>query len=381
MKKIEWLHTADLHLDRPISGWKGTAEQLMVRYEEHRDTFRRIISFVEDRKLPFLFIAGDFIEHSAVTKSTIRFVIEQLERIPSTQVFIAPGNHDPYMEGSYYLRSSIWPKHVHIFGGEWEEHVDSTRKLLISGRGFTSFLESQSTLPRLHNNLEYNICVCHGDLQAQGKESQYFPLTEQDFFDQAFDYVALGHIHKAGQVQLKNKKKTILRYAGSPEAQNWKELGRRTVTWGKLRSKGVQLEEVSLHSRTYEKVEIDISFCQTRQEILDCMLAEIQKLPKESYYRIQWGGRRDLELSLEHEQPWYSRLLAEQGYQNVWLEDETIPDFDLEQYRQQSGLVALFIERMELNLQQEQDEECRQLIKRAMYKGLEALLVKELAHL
>lgn len=381
MKKIEWLHTADLHLDRPITGWKGTAEQLAVRYEEHRDTFRRMISLVEERKLPYLFISGDFIEHSAVTKSTFGFVMEQLERIPSTQVFIAPGNHDPYMEGSYYLRSAIWPKHVHIFRGEWEEHTDSKQKLLIVGRGFTNFLEPQSTYPVLKKSFERNICICHGDLQPQGQASSYFPLSEKDFLKQPFDYVALGHIHKAQQIQLKNKKKTIIRYPGSPEAHNWKELGRRTITLGRLDQKGVHLEEISVHGRSYERLEIDISFCQTQQEVLDHMLTQIQQVSNESYLMIQWTGRRDLDLPLEQEQIWYHQRLVEQGYRNVWMEDGTVPDFDLEQYRQQNGLVALFIQRMEQKLQDEKDENQRFLIQRAMYKGLEALLVKEFVHL
>lgn len=381
MKKIEWLHTADLHLDRPITGWRGTSDQLAIRYEEHRDTFRRMISLIEKRKLPYLFISGDFIEHSAVTKSTISFVIEQLERIPFTQVFIAPGNHDPYTEGSYYLRSSIWPKHVHIFKGEWEEHADSKQKLLIVGRGFTSFLEPQSTYPVLKKNFERSICICHGDLQPQGQDSSYFPLSEKEFSKQTFDYVALGHIHKAQQVQLKNKKKTIIRYPGSPEAHNWKELGGRTVTLGRLDEKGVQVEEISLHHRFYEKKEIDVTDCQTQQDILELMFTQIQHVPTEAYLMIQLIGRRDPDLPFEQEQIWYQQRLMEQGYRNVWMEDQTMPDFDLELYRQQNGLVALFIQRMEQKLQIEKDENQRVLIQRAMYKGLEALLVKEFVHL
>lgn len=381
MNKIEWLHTADLHLDRPITGWKGTSEQLAIRYEEHRDTFRRMISLVEKRKLPYFFISGDFIEHSVVTKSTLSFIIEQLERIPFTQVFIAPGNHDPYMEGSYYLRSSIWPKHVHIFRGEWEEHADSKQKLLIVGRGFTSFLEPHSTYPVLKKNFERNICICHGDLQTHGQDSSYFPLSEKDFFERSFDYVALGHIHKAYQIQLKNKKKTIIRYPGSPEAHNWKELGQRTVTLGNLDQKGVNLEEISLHGRSFERMDIDVSYCQTQQDVLDLMLTQVRKFSNESYLVIRCTGRRDLDCPLAHEQIWYYQRLVDQGYCNVWIEDRTVPDFDLEQYRRQNGLVALFIQGMEQKLQTEKDEDQRFLIQRAMYKGLEALLVKEFVHL
>lgn len=380
MKAIQWLHTADLHLDAPLVGWKGSKEQMIERYEEHRNTFRKIVSLVEDKKIPFLFIAGDFLEHGYVTRSTIQFVLEQLERIPQTQVLITPGNHDPYMDGSYYLKSELWPKHVHIFGGEWEEHTWNEYQLKIVGRGFTSYEERDPQLPTLDKKMRKNILISHGDLISQGQRSHYFPIYESSLTKLEFDYVALGHIHKAKQIQLKNARKTLIRYPGSPEAHNWKELGKRSITMGTLDKKGIRIEEQSLHNHAYELCEVDVTPCQTKEDVIQIVTSKLEMKDPEQYITILLQGRSDHELSLKEHEIWFKQKLSDLRYNRIFLEDQTIPDIDLDEYRRTRGFVALYIQNMEERIKEESDLQRRKLLELALYRGLEALLVKELVH-
>ena len=56
--------------------------------------------------------------------------------------------------------------------------------------------------------------------------------------------------------------------------------------------------------------------------------------------------------------------------------DETIPDYDLEQLRRETGVVGVFVRRMEERIGSAEPEE-QKLLKRALYKGLDALLSRE----
>ena len=197
MKSISWLHTADLHLGKPIERWKGSKDEYIVRKEEYRETFRRMIRLVEERSIPFLLIAGDFLEHGYVTRSLYEFVWEQFNKIPQTMIWIAPGNHDPYRVDSIY-RKEKWPDHVHIFGPKWEEHSCSKYDLTIIGKGFSDFHEREGSLPQVKAKGR-TVMVAHGDLLLKKKKSDYFPIFEEELCQLELDYVALGHVHQSIQ--------------------------------------------------------------------------------------------------------------------------------------------------------------------------------------
>ena len=47
-------------------------------------------------------MAGDLYENEQIRESTIEYINDLFKQIPNTKVFISPGNHDPYINNSYY---------------------------------------------------------------------------------------------------------------------------------------------------------------------------------------------------------------------------------------------------------------------------------------
>lgn len=81
---------------------------------QQRKVFKKMIEYIKENKIPYLFIAGDLYEHEYIRNSTIEYINQLFEEIPDTQIYITPGNHDPFLNNSYYSKFS-WAHNVHIF--------------------------------------------------------------------------------------------------------------------------------------------------------------------------------------------------------------------------------------------------------------------------
>lgn len=369
MRSVSWLHTADLHLGKPIEKWKGTKEEYLIRKEEYRQTFQRMIEKIQEESIPFFFIAGDFFEHGYVTRSLYEFLWEQFSKIPQTMIWISPGNHDPYRADSIYRKES-WPDNVHIFGTKWEEHFFPDYGLTIVGKGFSDFHEKKGSLPKV-NHQERAILVVHGELMAKEKKSDYFPILEEELSRLELDYVALGHVHQAYSRVLENERKTFVRYPGSPEALSWKETNARTVTIGKMDGEDRQIEYCPIHTRTYEQTSIQLNGMMTKEKILEQLLEIFRQKDHMNYYLIRLEGFISPDWNLEEDLTWLQYQLKRVGYQRVYFENHSLPDLDLESLRKKSHVIACFIQMMEEKMIAASEEE-KQIICSAMYKGLEA---------
>ncbi|MDA8353792.1 MAG: DNA repair exonuclease [Firmicutes bacterium] len=366
------VHTADLHLDLPVQGWKD-AERLAERRLDYRSTFRRIIDLVQEREAAFLVIAGDFLEHGYVDRSTLDFVQAELDRIPDTRVIVAPGNHDPWRPDSCY-RTIRWPESVHILSGEWEEHVFPEYDLYLYGKGFTDFVEREKSLPTLRGDGGRRLLVAHGTLLEQEAVTDYFPLLMPELAPLELDYVALGHIHQPATRRLDNERRTWIRYPGSPEALRWKETGERTVTVTTWDESGVRLEQVPVHSRRYEVEMVDVEGCETDRQVAAFIAGNIPPgQERHQCLRFILQGERPPETEFSPD-----RIAAElkaEGFFYVECLDRSVPGFDLERLQAGDGLVAAYIRRMEKKMETASPEE-RDILQAALHKGL-ALLMAE----
>ena len=371
MKKISFIHTADLHLGLPLQKWLDSAELTLLRKKDYLATFFRILNVVKEKKVPFFFIAGDFLEHGFVQSETVFLVKEELGKLPCN-VFIAPGNHDPYRDDSFYC--SKWPRNVHIFKGAWENIYFKDYDLTILGKGFTDFLECNSSLPQKPKSSNV-ILIAHATfLQTKvASKCLYFPLYKEDLLFLKPNYVALGHIHKPSMFKLEDKlkNKIIVCYPGSPEGLCWKELGKRYIVHGVLENGLLTLNNIEIHTRTLEKVSCDISALYSFKDILEVLLKELANFDKESFFEICFLGRRQETLDMFLLKDFLVQNLKH-SYPFFKIQDATYPDFDLDFYRKDIGVIGKFINRFDKLLEEKPAE--KELIQAALYKGLEALL-------
>lgn len=118
MDSIKILHCADFHFDSPFRELPGSLGE--KRKEDLRETFGQMVRVAQEENIHLLLISGDLFDNERVSRMTIDYLRDCLQEIPQIRVFIAPGNHDPFYERSYY-RLVDWPENVHVFQDEGEK--------------------------------------------------------------------------------------------------------------------------------------------------------------------------------------------------------------------------------------------------------------------
>ena len=222
---MKFVHIADMHFDCPFAGLSNIENLGDVRRLEQRKIFRKIIDYIKENNVDYLFIAGDLYEQNYIQKSTIDYINNLFEEIPQTKVFIVPGNHDPYIKDSYY-NSYNWSENVYIQKEEFGIFYDDNADIYMTA--FTDFYMNESPIQniKIENQNHTNILLTHCDLNGSKDENgfSYNPILESKINDLNFDYVAMGHIHKTNFEQNRN-----IVYPGSPISFGFDELGEHGV--------------------------------------------------------------------------------------------------------------------------------------------------------
>ena len=133
---MNFVHIADMHFDSPFVNLADKEGFGDIRRMDQRNAFKKLITYIKENKIPYLFISGDMYEHKYVKKSTIQYINNLFQEIPETKIFISPGNHDPYVKNSFYNQFE-WSKNVKIFNSKIEKV--SYDDVDIYGYGFNNF--------------------------------------------------------------------------------------------------------------------------------------------------------------------------------------------------------------------------------------------------
>ena len=193
---MKFVHIADMHFDTPFGLLNSKGDFGKIRRIDQREVFKKIINYIRDNGIEYLFIAGDLYEHNYIRKSTIEYINNLFKQIPETKIFITPGNHDPYISNSMY-KNFNWNENVKIFNSKIEKI--ETKDANIYGVGFDDFYCEKSGIENiiLEDKNKINILVAHGSINASDKlQLKYNPINKNKLKEIGFDYVALGHIHK-----------------------------------------------------------------------------------------------------------------------------------------------------------------------------------------
>lgn len=214
---MKFIHIADIHFDKPFTRLetRGLSE---TRRLEQRSAFKKVIEYIKQNQIPYLFICGDLFEAEYVKQSTIEYINKKFEEIPNTKIYITPGNHDPNTKNSYY-NTYKFAKNVKIFTSEIEKIEEPN--LNIYGYGFEEYYMKNTNTEKLkiEDRMKINILLTHADLDgAERGEIKYNPISKSELKPLGFDYVALGHVHKK---QIEDE----ITYSGSLISLGFDELG------------------------------------------------------------------------------------------------------------------------------------------------------------
>lgn len=263
---MRFLHTADLHIDRPLRGLSRYEGAPLERLRgATRRALERLIDLALDEKVDFVLIAGDLYDRDWQDFHTGLFVREQMVRLgrAGIAVFIVQGNHDAR---GVITRQIPWPDNVTVFSSRAAETVclDSLG-VAIHGHSFPDWEVPEDLVPGFSPAVPgyFDIGLLHTSLTGIGGHDTYAPTTLTSLKSPGYDYWALGHIH-ARQVVCEQPRVV---FPGNLQGRHARETGAKrcelvSVEGGCMAARFVPLAVVCWH-----QIVIDLQPVKTLDEL------------------------------------------------------------------------------------------------------------------
>lgn len=343
------LHSADWHLDAPLAGREYLREALLAVPGKLAELCRK-------KRCDLVLLSGDLFD-GPYTPAGYRAVRDALEAM-EVPVMVAPGNHDFCGPDSPWIRES-WPENVHIFQKERLEYWDLPQlSCRVYGAGYLA-PDCPGLLRdfRAEGPWRYAVMVLHGDpLQTR---SPYCPITTPQVTESGLDYLALGHIHKAGSFQAGG---TLCAWPGCPMGRGYDETGVLGAYVVSL-EEGAQLEFCPLDTPRFYDWETPVGA--DPQAALEALLPP---LGNGNYYRITFTG--------EGESPDLAALTARfSQFPHLTLRDRTLPPLDLWASAGEDSFQGLYFQKLRQAAQQDPEvAELAARISRQILLGQEVVL-------
>ena len=329
---MKFIHMADMHFDVPFTVLNNRNKLGEKRRLEQREAFKKVIEYIKNNNIEYLFIAGDLYEHEYIRKTTIEYINNLFKEIPNTKIYIVPGNHDPYINNSVY-KTFNWNYNVHIFN-EKIERVENT-DCDIYGYGFNDFYRRNSDLEDIiiQNKDKINILITHGSLNGGTLEDmEYNPLNKTKLKELGFDYIALGHIHKLDYNSEQNQR---IVYPGSTISFGFDELGKHGVIYGEINKDNINLEFIPIDNKEFKEFELDISDVNSIEELIE-KINELN-LEENIYYKIILIGDKNFEINI------YNLFKYINNENIIKIKNKTELKIDLEEISKNNNLKGLFV--------------------------------------
>lgn len=354
---MKFVHIADIHLDAPFTILSHKKDLGDLRRIEQRQAFKKVIDYIKENNVPYLFISGDLYENEYVKQTTIEYIDNLFKEVPNTKIYITPGNHDPFLKNSYYSNYN-WSENVKIFKNQIEKCEDEN--VIVYGYGFNDFTNMGVSVNEINlDKSKINILVMHGSIDtSKTLEIQYNPIKSNVLKDIGFDYVALGHVHKTNYME-----NTNIIYPGSAISLGFDELGEHGMIIGDVEKNNLKIEFKKLDDREFIEKEIDISSVNSKEELIQRINEE--QLVSNNFYKIILIGQRNFEISLGDIQ---KSIILENV---IKIKDKTKLSYNLEEISKEKSLRGIFVKKM-LEKQNSGIYEAEE-IEKAIEIGLEVL--------
>ncbi|MBQ1285988.1 MAG: exonuclease SbcCD subunit D [Lachnospiraceae bacterium] len=250
---MKLIHLSDLHLGKRVNEFS--------MLEDQKDILNKIIAVIEEEQPDAVLIAGDVYDKSVPSAEAVELFDEFLVKLANakTQVFIISGNHDsaerlafanrlidasgihlaPVYRGEVtpfsfkdeygtvdlYMLPFVKPANVRRFFPE--EEIRSYEDALKAAICAMQVNEKNRSILITHQFVTDALVSDSEDLSVGGTDQVSAEVFE------AFDYVALGHLHRPQNV------KENIRYCGTPLKYSFSEVNDvKSVTIAELKEKG-----------------------------------------------------------------------------------------------------------------------------------------------
>lgn len=268
MKKISFIHAADLHLDSGMVGLRDMPQPIFSKLKD--STFESLSNIVDAaifHSVDFVVLAGDlFDSEDRSIRAQIQF-IKEMERLAEKNipVFAVHGNHD-HMEGSWVHLPL--PENVHLFSTQVETvNILTAAQASVHLTGFS--YHSRHVYERMiqyyegRDGADFHIGILHGQLEGESEHGAYAPFTVSELVEKNFDYWALGHIHKRNVVL----EEPPIIYPGNTQGRHRKESGDKGCYLVELSQDGASMQFLKTAPVVWLDKEIECGTFASFQEI------------------------------------------------------------------------------------------------------------------
>lgn len=360
---MKFVHIADMHFDGPFTNLSNRDLLGEKRRLDQRKVFKKVIEYIKENNVEYFFISGDLYEQKYIKKSTIEYINNLCKEIPNTNIFISPGNHDPYIKNSYYNTYS-WSDNIKVFNKYLEKvEIDNIN---IYGYGFSDFYMKNSIIDmiEIEDNSKINILVTHGSMEGSSNDfRQYNPLNVAKLKKLGFDYIALGHIHKTNYKENEN---TNIIYPGSTISMGFDELGKHGMIVGEINKKKLELEFIELDERQFVEINLDVTPILSKEELIE-QINEIY-IQENQYAKIILTGKRNFEINIYE----FYKLITNDKI--IKIKNNTQINFNLNDLANDTTLKGLYANKMLEKLSNNNlSEEEIDIIQKAIEIGFDVL--------
>ena len=320
------LHTADLHLDSAFSSFgKKNAEQYR---ELGRELLKNIFDCARYEQCQMIFIAGDLFDSKFVSSDT-RSLFISLVKNAKIPVVIAPGNHDPYSENSFYSTiANETLENLYVFSANELQIFDFDElRVRVFGYAFTSSVLNENPLLNAtvpEDNGYLKLLCAHADMSSA--ISRYAPISLAELSRFGFAYCALGHIHNRDE---KEDAEGRVRYSGFAEGRSFDELGEGGIFIVDVDELSCNVKRTVLSSRAFYIDEFNVSSIGENIKERICNFLKEKNYISGTYLRLVITGNSDAQAlkSLKNENV-LQEICDCAGIEYLEIEDATLPFYD-----------------------------------------------------
>ena len=225
---IRFIHCADIHLGSPFTGLQQKNSTIAFQaIEATKKAFLTLINTAIEYHVDFVLISGDIFDSSHQHIQEKIFLKEQFQRLAQAGIYtyLIHGNHD------YGRFTEDWNNDwVKVFKEEVSTEIlrtSSGESVAISGFSYDTrwITESMAMHFPLRNSLvDYHLGMYHGQTRtASDSSTAYAPFKVSDLEKLHYDYWALGHIHRAMDLDSNGR----IAYSGTIQGRSFKEMGEK----------------------------------------------------------------------------------------------------------------------------------------------------------
>ena len=352
---MKFLHISDLHFGKRLENISLIDDQLYI--------VQQILNIIKSKSIDAILVAGDIYDRSIPPIEAVTLFDYTLKQFfdLNIPIYMVSGNHDSVERlsfGSSILKNSnIYISNRYDGSIQKETLSDEFGEIDIYLMPYINTINVRASNSIEVDNLsdafkfivensnidvsKRNILVAHQFVMSTPSEVEYFEEylggtqnVEASIFANAFDYTALGHIHKPWIDD-----RSPMAYAGALEPIDRNDEGSHGYIRGVLSDSETKIDFVPFASRSYITLDVPVTPEMTMRQLAEQVKALMGQNGRQNMFQIAISGFRDVDFELDE------RMLMRLG-RVLAVHDHSVPDYDFQRIYDENkdNIIGMYIQ-------------------------------------